>query len=139
MKKALVIATVALLATLPAQARIGDSPQQSDALYCKGEKLSYTGELRGGESWKYVTKDYCLIIIYVNGKSVWEYVYLLDGPMNQTWMKKFIQVNQASDGTWHYYTKEGIWKRGGRLKLIAYREGIMFNIKDVEAVKAAEQ
>ena len=142
MKHALITVTFALLAALPAQARIGETSEEIDARYGQGQKSA--DRLKNPETgtWKYSKGGFFIEVIFFNGKSIWEMFNRKDKVITDDDIKDILKVNSAPGTSWQFSGKEHQWRRGGTPKLIAYREhghDDFFSIRDVVAAEAAEK
>jgi hypothetical protein len=130
------------LAVATANARIGETTQEITTRYGEGRKSGDRLKSPGAETWKYSKSGFSIEVIFVNGKSVWEMFERKDKTITDDDIKDLLKVNSLPGASWRFDKKENRWERGGKPKLVAFREpghGDFFSIKDLEAASAAEK
>jgi hypothetical protein len=140
MKRPLIATALALFATLTANARIGETQQEIATRYGEGRKSGDRLKAPGAETWKYSAGGFSIEVVYVNGKSVWELFERKDKVITDDDIKDLLKVNGAPGTNWRFDRRENRWERGGKPKLVAYREHghpDFFSIRNPEAEAAA--
>ena len=140
MKHVIVITTAALLLTVSARARVGETEKEIAARYGERKKAQ-TQRLAGAETFEYNKDDFYVEVVILDGKSVME-IYAHKNGTTDDVIKELLKVNGSTAATWHFDRKANRWERGGTPRLVAHRwpgHPEFFCIKDIKACEAAEK
>ena len=141
MKHLIAISTAALLTTLAANARVGETEKEIKARYGDGKKAQ-TQRLAGAETFEYEKNEFYVEVVILDGKSVMEIYAHRKGTTDDV-IKELLKANTINNETaWRFDRKENRWERGGTPKLVGFRwpgHPDFFCIKDPKACEAAEK
>jgi len=142
MKHALLAGILTLLATLTAEARIGETPQEITARYGEGRKSNDRLKVSGAETWTYSKAGFTIEVVFLGDKSIWEIIQREGTAITDEDIKGLLKLYDTPATNWRLDRKEIRWERGGKPKLVAYRwpgHPDFFCIKDIEACDTAEK
>src|SRR6478752_211796 len=120
MKRTLVVAVIASLIGICAQARVGESKAQIDMRYGDGNKIRDRLKGPGATTFQYKKNNYTIEVVFVDEKSILEVLHRDDKDITDDDIKEINKLNADGHG-WSYDRKEQLWKRGDR-KLESFRE-----------------
>ena len=142
MKYALTTAAIALLLIQQTSARIGENAQEIVTRYGNGKKFRDRITAPGAETFRYEKSGFTIDVVFLDGKSVMEVIQRKDRTITDEDIKGFLKLYDSPATNWRFDRKEKRWERGGKPKLVAYREPgheDFFFIKDIEVCNAAEK
>jgi hypothetical protein len=142
MKHALTTLAIALLLVQPTSARIGENRKEVVARYGNGEKFRDRLTAAGAETFRYEKSGFIIDVVFLDGKSVMEVIHRKDKTITDDDIKDLLKLYDSPSTNWRFDRKEKRWERGGKPKLVAFREpghDDFFFIKDIEACDAVEK
>jgi hypothetical protein len=142
MKHAFTTLAIVLLLVQPTSARIGENPQEVVARYGDGKKFRDRITAKGAETFRYEKNGFIIDVVFLDGKSVMEVIQRKDRTITDEDIKGLLKLYDSSATNWRFDRREKRWERGGKPKLVAYREPgheDFFFIKDIEICDAAEK
>ncbi|MFN0128049.1 MAG: hypothetical protein ACKV19_15325 [Verrucomicrobiales bacterium] len=140
MHHVLAIAVAVLVASVPSQARVGETQKQITERYGEGKKTEVP-RIVGAESFAYEKNGFSVEVVIHDGKSIME-IYSNRKGVTEEVIQDLLKVNTATGTKWRFDRKESKWHRQGKPKLAAYRwpgHPAFFCIMDVEACAAVEK
>lgn len=141
MKAAFLIAALTLSLAPCASARVGETSQEIIARYGAGKKSKDRLSAPGAETFRHEKNGFFIDVVIVGGKSIMEVIHRKDRIITDEDIKALLKLYDSSSTNWRFDRREKRWERGGKPKLVAYREpghDDFLCIKDLEACEAAE-
>jgi hypothetical protein len=123
-----------------AQARVGETRAEIQTRY--GDGRLGGKRVRGTENYKFEKNGFEIEVSFKSEKSIYEMFHRKDQTITDDDIKELLKVNATKTNAWRFDKRENRWERGGKPKLVAYREPghpDYFVVKDLEACLEAEK